>query len=152
MLPNNLTHIKDRLQATAAMAVWCLAGIVAGLAALCWLSAAFFIWLLNNYTPLAACAIMGAIWAALAGILVLAGWLIRRAKRQKLAAMAARQRAKPPASWMNPSTVAAGLDIAQLVGGRRASALVVGAFAVVWLLGRLGQPGATTAAPNDDAS
>ncbi len=134
------------------MAVWCVAAIAAGLAALCWLSAAFFLWLLNNYTPLAACAIMAAIWAALAGIFALSGWLMRRAKRRKLAAMAAMQRSKPVTSWMNPSTIAAGLDVAQLVGGRRASALVAGAFAVVWLLGRLGQSGTHAAATDDDAS
>jgi hypothetical protein len=148
MLPNNLTHIKSRLQATAAMAVWCLAAIVAGLAALCWLSAAFFIWLLDHYTPLAACAIMGAIWAALAGTFALSGWLMRRSKKKQLAAM---QRSRPAsAGWVNPSTLAAGLDVAQLVGGKRASALVAGAFAVVWLLGRLGQPNKSTATSDDD--
>ena len=133
------------------MAVWCLAAIVAGLTALCWLSAAFFIWLLDHYTPLAACAIMGAIWAALAGIFALSGWLIRRAKKQKLAAI---QRSRPATSpgWVNPSTLAAGLDVAQLVGGKRASALVAGAFAFVWLLGRLSQPRNPAATADDEES
>jgi hypothetical protein len=147
MLPKNLTHIKGSLQATAVMAVWWLAASIAAVAAICWLSAAFFIWLLESQTPLAACAIMGATWAVLAGTFALAGWLIRRSKKQKLARM---ERSRPVQGWMNPSTISAGLDVAQLVGGRRASALVAGAFAVVWLVGRLGQSSTATATSNDD--
>lgn len=150
MLTNNLTQFKGRLQAAAMTAAWYLAAGLAALAAICWLSAALFIWLLESHTPLAASSIMGGIWIVLAASFALGGWLVRRARRRELARLAMMERSRPPPGWINPSTLAAGLDVAQLVGGKRASAIVAGAFAVTWLLGRLAQP--RTDAPPDDAA
>lgn len=149
MFSKSLMQIRSRLRATAGLAAWALAAILAALAGICWLSAALFIWLLGTYTPLAACAIMGAVFIALTALLALGAWFSRKAgqDRQEEIELASR----PARGWVNPSTVSAGLDMAQMVGGRRASTMLAGAIAVAWLLGHLAQS-SDTATSTDDPS
>ena len=46
-------------------------------------------------------------------------------------------------AWMEPAILAAGLDLARLIGGRRAASLAAGAVAAMWLLSKTGSAGHT---------
>jgi fructose-specific phosphotransferase system IIC component len=102
-------------------------------------AAALFIYLADRYDALTASLIMAGCFVALAAIFVVAARYIRR--RQELeqkAAAARRAAAAQSVSWMEPAILAAGLDLARLIGGRRAASLAAGAVAAMWLLSKTG--------------
>src|SRR4029077_7630936 len=95
--------------------------------------------LADRYDALTASLILAGCFAALAAIFVVAARYIRR--RQELeqrAAAARRAAAAQSASWMEPAILAAGLDLARMIGGRRTASLAAGAVAAMWLLRKTG--------------
>ena len=62
-------------------------------------------------------------------------YIRRRQEVEQKAASRAASKANS-AAWLEPALLAAGLDVARMIGGRRAVSLAAGAAAVVWLLNK----------------
>jgi hypothetical protein len=133
MIANQISDMKRGLKSTAAVAAWSvLAAIAVGIAVL-WFAAALFIFLADRYDALTASLSVGGCFVLLAGIAALAALYIRRQRELERKATAA---SVSTAAWLEPALIAAGLDIARLIGGRRAVSLAAGAAAVVWLVNK----------------
>jgi len=117
------------------MAAWIAAAVITIGCALLMFAIALFIWLADRYDALTASLIMGGGFMVLAAIFVLVALYMRRRREQERRIAAAR-RSTHSISWMEPAILAAGLDLARMIGGRRAASLAAGAFAAVWLLSR----------------
>ena len=137
MIAEQISDAKRSLKATASIAAWVLAAAVAGACALLMFGIALFIWLADRYDALTASLILGAGFAVLAFIFFL-GALYIRSRREQERRMVAARRAAQSVSWMEPAILAAGLDLARLIGGRRAASLAAGAVAALWLLNKSG--------------
>src|SRR3954468_11287391 len=140
MIAEHISDIKHSLKATAGLAAWMVAAVVAAMFAIVMFAAAFFIYLADRYDALTASLILAGCFAALAAIFVVVARYIQR--RQQLAAAARRAAVAQSAAWMEPAILAAGLDLARLIGGRRTASLAAGAVAAMWLLSKTGNPGA----------
>lgn len=139
MIAEHISDIKRSLQATAGLAAWMAAAVIAVVFAIVMFAAAFFIYLAERYDALTASLILAGCFAALAAILVVAArYIQRRQDLERKAAAARRAAAMQSASWMEPAILAAGLDLARLIGGRRAVSLAAGAAAAMWLLSKTG--------------
>jgi hypothetical protein len=133
MIANQISDMKRGVRSTAAMAAWgLLAALAVGIAVL-WFAVALFVFLTDRYGAVAASLSVGGCFLLLAGMAVLAILYIRRQREleQRVAAAKANSTA-----WLEPAILAAGLDVARLIGGRRAVSLAAGAAAVVWLLNK----------------
>ncbi len=132
MITEQISDLKRGLKSTAAIAGWeLLAAIALGIAVL-WFAAALFIFLADRYDALTASLSVGGCFVLLAGIAALAAFYVhrQRALERKVAANV------NVSAWLEPALIAAGLDIARLIGGRRAVSLAAGAAAVVWLVNK----------------
>lgn len=132
MIANQISDMKRGFKSTAAMAGWgLLAAIAVGIAVL-WFAAALFIFLADRYDALTASLSVGGCFVLLAGIAALAAFYIHRQREleRKAAASAV------SVNWLEPALIAAGLDLARMIGGRRAVSLAAGAAAAVWLLNK----------------
>lgn len=136
MIVNQISDMKRGLRSTVAMAGWgLLAAIAIGIAVL-WFAAALFIFLADRYDALTASLAVGGCFVLLAAIAALAAFYIHRQReRERIAAAKAAANVNTTA-WLEPALIAAGLDIARMIGGRRAVSLAAGAAAVVWLLNK----------------
>jgi len=133
MIAHQISDMKRAFRSTAAMAAWgLLASVAVGIAVL-WFAVALFVFLTDRYDAVTASLLVGGCFLVLAGILVLVVLYMRR--QRELEHRAAASRANSMA-WMEPALLAAGLDVARLIGGRRAVSLAAGAAAVVWLLNK----------------
>lgn len=130
MFDAQIRHAKETIRHTAGIALCGLAAMVAGLVALGMFTTALFIWVAQRTDTMTAALTIGAAFSALAGIAVIVALLLRKAPEDE----PEQQPQQSAAAWLEPSMVAAGLDIARMVGGRRATSLVAGALAVYWLL------------------
>jgi hypothetical protein len=137
MIAEQISDAKRSLKATVGMVEWIAAAIVAIACAFVMFAIALFIWLAHRYDALTASLILGAGFAVLAFIFFLVALYIRSRHEQERRMMAAR-RAAQSTSWMEPAIVAAGLDLARLIGGRRTASLAAGAVAALWLLNKTG--------------
>jgi hypothetical protein len=72
----------------------------------------------------------------LAAIAALAAFYIHRQRELERKAAAKAAANVNTTAWLEPALLAAGLDVARLIGGRRAVSLAAGAAAVVWLLNK----------------
>ena len=136
MIANQISDVKRGLKSTAAIAGWgLLAAIAAGIAVL-WFAVALFVFLTDQYDAVTASLAVGGCFVLLAGMAVLAALYIHRQREleRKTAAKAAAN--VNATAWLEPALLAAGLDIARLIGGRRAVSLAAGAAAAVWLLNK----------------
>ena|ERR1044071_3787596 len=132
MLASQISDIKRGARSTAAIAGWgLLAALAIGIAVL-WFAVALFIFLSNRYDALTASLVVGGCFVLLAGIAALAAWYVHRQREQEKK-VAAKSEAS---AWLEPALIAAGLDIARMIGGRRAVSLAAGAAAVVWMLNK----------------
>jgi hypothetical protein len=132
----------------AGMAAWIAAAAIAIGCALLMFCIALFIWLADRYDALTASLILGGGFAALAFIFFLGALFVHSRREQQRRIMEAR-RAAQSSSWMEPAILAAGLDLARLIGGRRAVSLAAGAVAALWLLNKTGAgPNKTGAGSN----
>jgi len=139
MIAEHIDDIKHSLKATAGLAAWMAAAIIAVVFALVMFAVALFIYLADRYDALTASLILAGLFAALAAIFVVAARYIRRRQElERRAAAARRAKAAQSIAWMEPAILAAGLDLARLIGGRRAASLAAGAVAAVWLLSKTG--------------
>jgi hypothetical protein len=139
MFAEQISDIKRSLNATAGLAAWIAAAVIAAVFAFVMLAAALFIYLADRYDALTASLILAGCFVALAAIFVVAARYIRRRQDlERKAAAARRAAAAQSISWMEPAILAAGLDLARLIGGRRAASLAAGAVAAVWLLSKTG--------------
>jgi len=132
MIANQISDVKRGLKSTAAIAGWgLLAALAIGIAVL-WFALALFIFLSDRYDALTASLSVGGCFVLLAGLAALAAFYIHRQREleRKAAASAA------SVYWLEPALIAAGLDVARLIGGRRAVSLAAGAAAVFWLLNK----------------
>jgi hypothetical protein len=137
MIAQQISDMKRGIRSTAAVAAWgLLAAVAVGIAVL-WFAVALFVYLTDRYDAVTASLSVGGCFLVLAGISVLAILYIRRQRelKQRAAARAAARTANSTA-WLEPAIIAAGLDVARLIGGRRAVSLAAGAAAVVWLLNK----------------
>lgn len=135
MIANQITDVKRGLRSTAAIAGWgLLAAIAVGIAVL-WFAAALFIFLADRYDALTASLSVGGCFVLLAAIAALAAFYVHRQRELQRKAAAAASAASA-ANWLEPALIAAGLDIARMIGGRRAVSLAAGAAAVVWMLNK----------------
>ncbi|MBX9846231.1 MAG: hypothetical protein K2Z80_30945 [Xanthobacteraceae bacterium] len=136
MIANQISDMKRGLKSTVAMAGWgLLAAIAIGIAVL-WFAVALFIFLADRYDALTASLAVGGCFVLLAVIAALAAFTIHRQReRERIAAAKAAANVNATA-WLEPALIAAGLDIARMIGGRRAVSLAAGAAAVVWLLNK----------------
>lgn len=137
MIVEHISDAKRSLKATIDMAAWITAVVIAIGCALAMFALALFIWLADRYDALTASLILGGGFAALAFVFFL-GALYVHSRREQERRMIAARRAAQSTAWMEPAILAAGLDLARLVGGRRAASLAAGAVAAVWLLNRTG--------------
>jgi hypothetical protein len=136
MIGNQISDMKRGLKSTAAIAGWgLLAAIAVGIAVL-WFAAALFIFLTDRYDALTASLVVGGCFVLLAGIAVLAAFYIHRQRELERQAAAKAAANVSTTAWLEPALIAAGLDIARMIGGRRAVSLAAGAAAVVWLLNK----------------
>jgi O-antigen/teichoic acid export membrane protein len=116
-----------------------VAAAIAALFAFLMFSAALFIYLADRYDALTASLILAGCFVVLAAIFVVTARYIRRRQELELKAAAARRAAAAQSvSWMEPAILAAGLDLARMIGGRRAASLAAGAVAAMWLLSKTG--------------
>jgi hypothetical protein len=139
MIAEQISDIKRSLKATAGMAAWMMAAAIAAFFAFVMFAAALFIYLTDRYDALTASLTLAGCFAALAVILVVAARYIRRRQDlERKAAAARRAAAAQSVAWLEPAILAAGLDLARLIGGRRAASLAAGAVAAVWLLSKTG--------------
>ena len=139
MIAEHINDIKHSLKATAGLAAWMAAAVAAGVFALVMFAVALFIYLAERYDALTASLILAGCFAALAAIFVVAArYIQRRQDLERKAAAARRAAAAQSASWMEPAILAAGLDLARMIGGRRTASLAAGAVAAMWLLSRTG--------------
>jgi hypothetical protein len=133
MIAHQISDMKRGLRSTAAMAAWgLLAAVAVGIAVL-WFAVALFVFLTDRYGAVTASLSVGGCFLVLAGMSVLVILYMR--KQREVEHRAAASRANSMA-WMEPALLAAGLDVARLIGGRRAVSLAAGAAAVVWLLNK----------------
>jgi len=137
MIAEQISDAKRSLKATVGMVEWIAAAVIAGACAFMMFSIALFIWLTHRYDALTASLILGAGFAALAFIFFLVALYIRSRNEQQRRIMAAR-RAAESSPWMEPALLAAGLDLARMIGGRRTASLAAGAVAAFWLLNKTG--------------
>jgi len=137
MIAEQISDAKRSLKATVGMVEWIAAAVVAGACAFVMFSIALFIWLTHRYDALTASLILGAGFAVLAFIFFLVALYIRSRNEQQRRIMAAR-RAAESSPWMEPALLAAGLDLARMIGGRRTASLAAGAVAAFWLLNKTG--------------
>ena len=137
MIAEQISDAKRSLKATAGMAAWIAAMVVAVGCALLMFAIALFIWLADRYDALTASLILGGGFAALAFIFFLGALYIHSRREQERRLMAAR-RAAQSAAWLEPAILAAGIDLARMIGGRRAASLAAGAVAALWLLNKTG--------------
>lgn len=135
MIAEQISDAKRSLKATVGMAIWIAAAVVASGCALSMFAIALFIWLADRYDALTASLILGGGFAALAFIFFL-GALYIHSRRERERRMIAARRAAQSTAWMEPAILAAGLDLARLIGGRRAASLAAGAVAALWLLNK----------------
>jgi hypothetical protein len=140
MIAEQISDAKRSLKATVGMAAWIAAAVVAIGCALVMFAIALFIWLADLYDALTASLILGGGFAALAFLLFLGALYIHSRREHERRIMAARRAAQSTA-WIEPAILSAGLDLARLIGGRRAASLAAGAVAALWLLNK------TTAGP-----
>jgi len=148
MIAEHIDDIKHSLKATAGLAAWMAAAGVAVVFAIVMLAAALFVYLADRYDALTASLILAGLFAALAAIFVVAARYIRRRQElERRAAAARRAKAAQSIAWMEPAILAAGLDLARLIGGRRAASLAAGAVAAMWLLSKTGSAGANGRKP-----
>lgn len=112
--------------------IWRAAALAAAAAALLMCAAALFVWVSERLDATAACLAVGSLFAVIALAAGLTVMLCRKPPAAETAAAHANATA-----WLEPSIVAAGLDIIRTIGGRRATTLAVGAVAAIWLLGRI---------------
>jgi hypothetical protein len=141
MIAQQISDVKRGMKSTAVMAAWgLLAAIAVGIAVL-WFAVALFVFLTDRYGAVIASLSVGGCFLLLAGIAVLAILYIRR--RHELEQRAASRAAAKANStaWLEPALLAAGLDVARMIGGRRAVSLAAGAAAVVWLLNKSSENG-----------
>jgi hypothetical protein len=137
MIAEQISDAKRSFKAMAGMAAWIAAAAIAIGCALLMFCIALFIWLADRYDALTASLIMGGGFAALAFICFLGALFIHSRREQERRIMEAR-RAAQSSTWMEPAILAAGLDLARLIGGRRAASLAAGAVAALWLLNKTG--------------
>ncbi len=138
MITEQISDAKRSLKATVGMVEWIAAAVVAGACALRRCSAiALFIWLAHRYDALTASLILGAGFAVLAFIFFLVASTSAAGTSSNAGSMAAR-RAAQSSPWMEPAILAAGLDLARMIGGRRTASLAAGAVAALWLLNKTG--------------
>ena len=135
MIAQQINEMKRGVRSTAVMAAWgLLAAVAVGIAVL-WFAVALFVFLSNRYDAVTASLSVGGCFLVLAGIAALAILYIRRQRElEHRAALRAAARTANLMPWLEPAIIAAGLDVARLIGGRRAVSLAAGAAAVVWLL------------------
>jgi O-antigen/teichoic acid export membrane protein len=139
MIAEQISDAKRSLKAAAGMAAWMAAAAIAIGFAVVMLAAAFFIHLAERYDALTASLVLAGCFAALAAIFVVVALYIRKRREQERRVAAAhRAAAAQSISWMEPAILAAGLDLARLIGGRRAASLAAGAVAAMWLLSKTG--------------
>jgi hypothetical protein len=142
MIGNQISELKRGVKSTAAIAGWgLLAAIAAGIAVL-WFAAALFIFLADRYDALTASLSVGGCFVLLAAIALGAAFYIHRQRELERKAAAKAAASVSTTAWLEPALIAAGLDIARMIGGRRAVSLAAGAAAVVWLLNKANQEGA----------
>jgi hypothetical protein len=137
MIAEQISDAKRSLKATVGMAAWIAAAVIAIGCALVMFAIALFIWLSDRYDALTASLILGGGFAALAFIFFL-GALYIHSRREQERRMVAARRAAQSTAWMEPAILAAGLDLARLIGGRRAASLAAGTVAALWLLSKTG--------------
>lgn len=137
MIAEQISDAKRSLKATVGMVEWIAAAVIAGACAFAMFAIALFIWLTHLYDALTASLILGAGFAALAFIFFLVALYIRSRNEHERRMMAAR-RAAQSTPWMEPAVLAAGIDLARLIGGRRTASLAAGAVAAFWLLNKAG--------------
>jgi hypothetical protein len=143
MIAQQISDMKRTLRSSAAVAGWGLLAVAAVGIAVLWFSAALFVFLSNRYDAVVASLSVGGCFLLVAGISALAILYIRRRRElEQRAASRAAARAAHSTPWLEPAIIAAGLDVARLIGGRRAVSLAAGAMAVVWLLNRSGSESA----------
>ena len=148
MIAEHIEDIKHSLKATAGLAAWMGAAAVAAAFAFIMFAVALFLYLADRYDALTASLILAGCFVALAAIFVVAArYLQRRRELERKAAAARRAAAAQSAAWMEPAILAAGLDLARLIGGRRAASLAAGAVAAVWLLSKTGGAGSNGRKP-----
>jgi hypothetical protein len=136
MIGNQISDMKRGLKSTVATAGWgLLAALAVGIAVL-WFAVALFIFLADRYDALTASLVVGGCFVLLAGIAVLAAFYIHRQRELERKAAAKAAANVSTTAWLEPALIAAGLDIARMIGGRRAVSLAAGAAAVVWLLNK----------------
>jgi hypothetical protein len=136
MIGNQIGELKRGLKSTAAIAGWSsLAGIATGIAVL-WFAAALFIFLADRYGALTASLSVGGCFVLLAAIAALAAFFIHRKRELERKAAAKAAANVSTTAWLEPALIAAGLDVARMIGGRRAVSLAAGAAAVVWLFNK----------------
>src|ERR1051325_8700543 len=134
MIVEQISDAKRSLKATVGMAAWLVAAALAAACALIMFAVALFIFLTDQYDALTASLILAAGFVALAAVFVLVALYIRR-RREQERRIAAAHRAAQSVAWMEPAILAAGLDLARLIGGRRAASPAAGAGGAAWPFG-----------------
>jgi len=137
MIAQQINDMKRGVRSAAVMAAWSLLAAVAIGIAVVWFTVALFVFLTDRYGAVTASLVLGGCFLLLAAVSVLVLLYIRRQRElERRAAARAAARAANATPWMEPALLAAGLDVARMIGGRRAVSLAAGAAAVVWLLNK----------------
>ena len=136
MIAQQINEMKRGLKSTAAMAAWgLLAAVAVGIAVL-WFAVALFVFLSNRYDAVTASLSVGGCFLLLAGLRRLRSFTFAGSASWSAGPLRAASRTANSMPWLEPAIIAAGLDVARLIGGRRAVSLAAGAAAVVWLLNK----------------
>ena len=142
MIAEQISDIKRSLKAAAGMAAWMAAAAIVAVFAIVMFAVAFFIYLADRFDSLTASLTMAGCFVVLAAVFfVVARYVRRRQEVERQAAAASRAAAAQSTAWMEPAILAAGLDLARMIGGRRAASLAAGAVAAMWLLSKTSSNG-----------
>ncbi len=146
MLPG-VRDLRERLDAAVKTSAWSAVAGAAALTMLGFLCAALFLYLQNWRGPIVACLILAGAFLLVVLIAIAAVALVRQ--RQARLARARAQASQAAGQWLrDPVVVTTALQVARMLGFRRAApVLLLGAFVVGLMLSRTAAKTAPPAGP-----
>jgi hypothetical protein len=145
MIAEHLRDTKDAISRSLYKGLFLLLAGVAGIAAMGMAAVALFITVAARFDAvIASLAVAGACVLAAIALVVAAIYSGQQRPKPVVARLAG-----AAVSWLEPSILAAGFDVARMIGGRRATTLAAGAVAAYLVMTRVGGSQASSVPPDN---